>query len=136
VEPTENNKTANTTQVDQIYRNYLTLPESLDWIPDLSNPYTKQNFDNLLKYEDILSYGDRAGNLEVPGGLAGAIRLEKLTGLPIRGSWHIQKGTEVRRGLGKLRRAVENAFSISDVDRAQLLSRIDNHLGALDDALR
>jgi len=83
-----------------------------------------------------LTYANRNSNLQIPGGVAGAIRYTKQTGRSVGGSDHTQKGRDILRKMRKLRKRIENSHGMSDAEKSRLLGTVNKHVDDLTDALK
>jgi hypothetical protein len=86
-------------------------------LPTVSNPALQRTMNALYKATD-----------EIPGGTAGAIRNEALTGQPTNGVWHLQAGIERMTNLQKILKTQ----GLNATDRATA----ERELAKLRDAVR
>lgn len=86
-------------------------------VEDVSNPALRNTIRALYKSTD-----------EIPGGTAGAIRNEAITGQATKGSFHLEKGVQRATNL----RRILTRETLNDTDRV----RAQHELHALEDAIR
>lgn len=111
--------------------------EVKDEVAKQTSLHFNKHRDDLLKLHRELTYTNRANvTLEVPGGVAGAIRHSAKTGLPLKGSTHVRKGQQILGKLNKLRNRVKNSKSMSESEKSTLLKAINKHIEDLTDALK